>query len=67
MGDFVDQLKFCDLVIMPSFGLLAFSQNRISCHLLLFKIFLIFQNRSQDLFFKQKLYPNLSIYETIGI
>jgi hypothetical protein len=67
MGEFVDQLNFCDLVIMPSLGLLAFSQNRISWHLLYFKIFLIFQNRSQDLFLKQKVYPNLSIYKSTGI
>jgi hypothetical protein len=37
--EFVDQLNLCDLVISPSFGLLAFSQNRISWHLLYFKIF----------------------------
>jgi hypothetical protein len=39
IGEFVDQLNFCDIVIMPFFGLLAFSQNKISWHLLFFKIF----------------------------
>jgi hypothetical protein len=39
MGEFVDQLDFCILMIRPSFVLQAFSQNKVSWHLLYFKIF----------------------------
>jgi hypothetical protein len=65
--EFVDQLNLCDLVIQRSFRLLAFSQNRISWHLLYFKIFQFSKTGAKLYLFKQKLYPNLSIYKTIGI
>jgi hypothetical protein len=39
MNKFVDQFDIYVLVIMPSFVLLAFSQNKVSWHLLYFKIF----------------------------
>jgi hypothetical protein len=56
-GEFVDQLNFCDLVIMPSFGLLAFSQNRISWHLLYFKIFFNFPKQEPRSISKTKALP----------
>jgi hypothetical protein len=68
MGEFVDQLNFCDLVIMPSLGLLAFfikieylGTSFIS------KYFNFFKIGAKIYLFKQKLYPNLSIYKTTGI
>jgi hypothetical protein len=46
MGEFVDELNFCVLVIRPSFVLQAFSQNKVSWNLLNFQNVLCSKNRS---------------------
>jgi hypothetical protein len=55
--EFVDQLNLCDLVIQPSSGLLAFSQNKNILAPPLFQNISIFQNRSQDLSIQTKALP----------
>jgi hypothetical protein len=65
MDKFVDQLNLCDLVVMPSFGLLAFSQNKVSWHLIYFKIFQ-FAITGAKTYFKTKALTKPSIYKTTG-
>jgi hypothetical protein len=57
MDEFVDQLNLCDLVIMPSFGLLDFSQNKYLGTSFISKYF-NFPKTGAKTYFKQELYQN---------
>jgi hypothetical protein len=66
MDEFFDQLHPCDLLIRPSFGLLAFSQNEVSWHLLYFSKCFIFLKLGAKTHFRTCGLPKLSVCETTG-